>query len=216
VALLAGCSGNTYGTGVSSEKQLVDDLGNLVTLDLNKKRKSIDYASRPGLVKPPVVAQLPTPAEKVQSESAYFPEDPEVKRRRLLEELAESDGANGEVSPELQHLRLESLARSKSREDYFAVKYPNLPRNNDGECEKCEYYERIEQDKQRKGQKVAAATQPKVYKRRYLTEPPTEYQAPAETAEVGVMGEDELSEAALAKLKRAKKEKSIFERIFGG
>ena len=86
VALLAGCSGNTYGTGVSSEKQLVDDLSSMVTLDWGKKNKNIDYNSRPDLVKPPTVASLPTPAEKVQAESAYFPEDPESKRKRLLEE----------------------------------------------------------------------------------------------------------------------------------
>ena len=41
VALLAGCSGNTYGTGVSSEKQLADDIGHMLTLNLTKERKNI-------------------------------------------------------------------------------------------------------------------------------------------------------------------------------
>ena len=87
VALLAGCSGNTYGTGVSSEKQLADDIGHMLTLNLTKERKNIKYPSRPGLVKPPTVAELPTPAESTQSESAYFPEDPESKRKRLLAKI---------------------------------------------------------------------------------------------------------------------------------
>ena len=216
VALLAGCGGNTYGTGVSSEKQLVDDISDIVMLDLTKKRKSIDYDSRPKLVKPPVVAELPTPAEKVQAESAYFPEDPELKRKRLLEDLAEAEanGANGELSPELKRLRAESLARSKSKEDLYAIKYPGLPRNEDGDCDLCDFYERTEGDKQRLAQKTAERKNTTVKKRRYLTDPPDEYRAPAETAEAGVLGDEERSDAAIASEKR--KKKSLLGGIFGG
>ena len=215
VALLAGCSGNTYGTGVSSEKQLVDDIGNMVTLDLAKERKVINYDSRPKLVKPPEVAQLPTPAEKVQAESAFFPEDPELKRQRLLEELAEAE-ANpraGELSPELQRLRAESLERSKS--EVTSKQYATGPTNEDGDCVPCEYRARKALDKQL-AERTAARLDTTKKKRRYLTEPPDEYNKPAETAEVGVLGEEELSEAQLAKQKRDKNRKSIFERIFGG
>lgn len=214
VALLAGCSGNTYGTGVSSEKQLVDDIGNMVTLDLNRKKKTIDYASRPKLVKPPEVAQLPAPAENVQAESAYFPEDPELKRQRLLAELeeAEANPTGGELSPELQRLRAESLERSKL--DPQSDRFATAPRNEAGECIPCEYKTRMEIDKKMLEERTAARLDPNRKKRRYLTEPPDEYNKPAETAEVGATGEEELSEAQLAKRKRDASKDSIFSTIF--
>ncbi|MEP0943012.1 MAG: hypothetical protein ABJH20_15015 [Rhizobiaceae bacterium] len=216
VALLAGCSGNTYGTGVSSEKQLVDDLGNMVTLDLAREKKRIEYPSRPKLVKPPEVAQLPTPAENVQAESAYFPENPEEKRKRLIANLeeVEANGGRAELSPELQEMRAVSLERSKTnaKSDLYATG----PHNEDGECVPCEYRARKALDQQRLEQRTVARQNPTAKKRRYLTEPPTEYNVPAETAEVGVLGEKELSEAAIARQKSKKNEKSIFSTIFGG
>ena len=110
VGLLAGCSGNTYGTGVSSEQQLLEDVTSMVSLGRREGKKPIDYSARPTLVKPPVVAQLPPPAEKINASSAYFPEDPENKRKRLLEELEEAEAnrvRTGELSPELQAMREE-------------------------------------------------------------------------------------------------------------
>lgn len=213
VALLAGCSGNTYGTGVSSEKQLADDIGSMLTLNMGKKRKNIKYPSRPSLVKPPEVAQLPAPAESTQAESAYFPEDPETKRKRLLAELEEARQTGAELSPELQRMRAESLRRSKT--DPKSEKYAHWQKE-DGDCVLCEYYERTEGDKKRLAEKTAERLKKDHKKRRYLTEPPDEYQAPAETATVGVVGDKELSEAQLAKQKRDKNKKTILERIFGG
>lgn len=216
VALLVGCSGNTYGTGVSSEQQLVDDLGNMVTLDLAREKKRINYPSRPKLVKPPEVAQLPTPAEKVQAESAYFPENPEEKRQRLLANLAEAEanGARGELSPELQEMRAVSLERSKinAKSDLYA----KMPHNQDGDCVPCEYRALQALNEERRQKNAAERLNPTAKKRRYLTEPPTEYNVPAETAEIGLVGDKELSEAAIARQKRKKNEKSIFSTIFGG
>lgn len=215
VALLAGCSGNTYGTGVSSEKQLVDDISSMVSLGTSDQEKEkINYNSRPTLVKPPQTAALPTPAEQVQAESAYFPEDPESKRQRLLAALAESEenGANTELAPELEQLRAESLARG--RQDTRSDVYATMPRNGDGDCIPCEHRILAEGDKQRLAEKTAERLNPTIKKRRYLTQPPTEYQVPAETAAVGQLGDKELSEAAIAKQKQKKNEKSIFDSIF--
>ena len=214
VALLAGCSGNTYGTGVSSEQQLVDDISNMITLDMMKEKKRINYESRPNLVKPPEVAQLPTPAEKVQSESAYFPEDPEVKRLRLREELAEaeSNGRTIDLSPEIQQLRAASLSRSKAEIN-------RQKHHNDEDtyvCIPCQMEESKKQDQAIKERRTKERLQAASKRRRYLTEPPSEYQAPAETAAVGEVGEEELSEAALDKLRNSKNKKSFLERIFGG
>lgn len=215
VGLLAGCSGNTYGTGVSSEKQLLDDITGMVPLGVGNSKPKIDYSSRPTLVKPPVVAQLPPPAETVQAESGYFPEDPETKRKRLLAELeeAEANGVRtGNLSPELQAMRAESLARKKA---YGATVTNNAGAvNSDGDCFVCDYYDRTNNDKKNLALKTAERKQVGVQKRRYLTEPPDEYRKPAESAEAGVLGESELSQAALARKKR--KKKSIWDSIFGG
>ena len=214
VALLAGCSGNTYGTGVTAEKQLVDDIGNMITLDMAREKKKIAYDSRPNLVKPPEVAQLPAPAEKVQAESAYFPEDPEIKRQRLLADLEEAraSGRSVELSPELQQLRQASLTRSK-----VDINRKKLNNDEDSyECIPCEVEARKEEDKKILERRTKERLQAATKRRRYLTEPPSEYQAPAETAAVGELGENELSEAQLDKLKRSKNEKSWLKRIFGG
>ena len=215
VSLLAGCSGNTYGTGVSSEKQLFDDVTGIVGMGSSQKKKRIDYSSRPTLVKPPVVAQLPPPAETVNAESGYFPEDPEIKRQRLLGELEDAEAnrvPGSELSPELQAMRAESLARNKA----IGVTTTTFTgaKNSDGDCFTCDFYERTNGDKRRLAEKTAERKRVGVQKRRYLTEPPDEYRRPAETAEAGVVGEEELSAAAIARKKR--KNKSIWDSIFGG
>ena len=215
VSLLAGCSGNTYGTGVSSEQQLIDDVTGIVSFGRGGDKEKIDYSSRPDLVKPPVVAQLPPPAEKINSSSAYFPEDPENKRKRLLEELEEAEAnrvRTGELSPELQAMREESLARQKALGQTKVTS--SGARNSDGDCFICDYYERTNADKERLAKKTVERQQVGVPKRKWLSEPPDEYRTPAESAEAGVVGETELSEAALAKKKR--KKKSIWDSIFGG
>ncbi len=215
VGLLAGCSGNTYGTGVSSEKQLLNDVTGIVRLGRTEKKERIDYASRPTLIRPPVVAQLPAPAETIKSESGYFPEDPETRHKRLLAELEEADTGNvrtDNLSPELQAMRADSLARKRA---YGATPTNNIGAvNSDGDCFICDYYVRTNRDKKHLAEKTAKRQQVSVQKRRYLTEPPDDYRKPAETAEAGVLGEEELSQAAIARNKR--KKKSIFDRIFGG
>lgn len=218
IGLLAGCSGNTYGTGVSSEQQLVKDVTSIVQLGRSEKKQPINYASRPELLKAPQVAQLPPPAETVQSTDAgYFPEDPEARRKRLQAELAEAE-ANGvlpaNMSAEVQALRAESLARKK------ALGITDSPRrnaavNSDGDCFICDYYERTNRDKERVAQRTAERQQTTVAKRKWLTEPPDTYRVPATTAEAGVVGDEELSDAQIAR-RGQKKKKSLWKSIFGG
>ena len=115
------------------------------TLSCDREKKKIAYDSRPNLVKPPEVAQLPAPAEKVQAESAYFPEDPEIKRQRLLADLEEAraSGRSVELSPELQQLRQASLTRSK-----VDINRKKLNNDEDSyECIPCEVEARKEEDK---------------------------------------------------------------------
>lgn len=209
VAVLSGCSGNTYGTGVGSNKQLMDDMTGIVTFDTSKEKKRIDYSARPALIKPHTVAGLPTPAEKVQAESGYFPEDPETKRARMLAELENSDDANiaaEKLSPEMLALREESLARSK----YTDPKKKRMMENDDGDCYLCDYYERMEIDNNRVATKTAERQQ-SVYKRKYLTQPPDEYRTPAETAEAGLVGEKETTDGNGVKKKKKRWDGGLFE-----
>ena len=88
LGLLAGCSnGTTYGTGVSQQAQLATDVGGLLLLGSGDKKKPIDYSSRAKLVKAPQGNELPAPAETIESDSAYFPTNPEEARARKLATL---------------------------------------------------------------------------------------------------------------------------------
>ena len=215
VGILTGCSGNTYGTGVSSEAQLAKDITQMLPIGSSEKKARIDYSARPDLVKAPQVAQLPPPAETVQANSAYFPEDPEDRRKRLLAEIAEAE-QNGtltqNLSPEARALREESLARKKALGITTTGHHGAV--DSDGDCFTCDFYERTNADKERLAKRTAERQQVGPPKRKWLTEPPDKYRVPAETADAGQLGEEELSEAAMAK--RKKKEKSLWESIFGG
>jgi len=205
VALLGGCNSNTYGTGVSSTNQLYQDVTGIVSLSSDDKKR-INYDSRPKLVKPPRIAELPSPAEKIEAESAYFPEDPEIKRAKMLAELDANDGvraANKELSPEIIAMREESRKRNQMRKQLGT---------SDGDCHMCDHLERMKIDNQRAAQKVAKVQQPTIQPRKYLTQPPTEYRIPAETAPVGELGEQEDGNSGVPR----KKKKGFLDSIFGG
>ncbi len=208
-AFLTGCSGTTYGTGVTQEQQLVNDVSSLVSFGQGKKKEKINYDSRPSLVKVSKVDNLPTPAEKIGSESGYFPEDPEVKRAKLL---ADAEGRDpSELSPEVASLRQESLERGKAR--------GNSANDSFKSAEEVEGSPGDFRQIQERGKEVAAvrATErqaAKGLKRRYLTEPPVEYRRPANTAPVGTTGAVE-KEPGTDIAANGKKKKSIFKSIFG-
>lgn len=207
VALLAGCSGNTYGTGVSSEKQLLDDVSSIVTIGSGDKKEQIRYDSRPKLIKPTHVAALPPPAESVKADSGYFPEDPEEKRARMLKQLEESGDLGSidesQLPPDILALRKEAQERARKRK---------VTSNKDGDCFVCDYEDRKDLDKKRLAAKTAEREQYGVPKRKWLTEPPDEYRTPAETAPVGEVGEEEDANAGVPK----KKKKTFLDNIFGG
>ena len=199
--LLVGCSGTTYGTGVTQEQQLLDDVTSLATLGTGNKRKKINYDSRPKLVKVTDTSTLPSPAETVDSESAYFPENPEEKRAKLRAIAANEDP--NEISPEVAALREESRLRQK-----VVPNKPHEDRSGGSIADIRAEQERVNQVIAQKAQnrRVNGAQQ-----RRYLTEPPNEYRQPAETAPVGVTGENEKPPGA-----KTAKDKNFLDGIFGG
>ena len=72
-AAAGGCSGTTYGTGVSAGRQTVSDLTGIVTLG-KKDKQNIEYQPRAGIVAPPDTSELPKPGETTAADN--WPEDP--------------------------------------------------------------------------------------------------------------------------------------------
>ena len=130
------------------------------------------------------VAALPAPAAAIQGESGYFPEDPELKRARLLKQLeGGGDLDEAELSPEIVALRQESLERT--RRDALT----NKEKTDCGQT--CQILENQAVRKRLLEKRTAERALNGVKQRRYLTEPPNEYRTPAETAAIGVVGETE-------------------------
>ncbi|MFD0916139.1 hypothetical protein ACFQ14_06950 [Pseudahrensia aquimaris] len=199
--LLSGCVGtSTYGTGKTQEEQLYDDLLGIAAMSgLEKKKEPINYLSRPGLVKPPAVAELPAPAETVENQAGYFPSDPEARRQQLLSDLADAEANGGELPPEIVAARRESAERAK------VLRRPGAAdvRDNDAMTPEERKAAREAFLADRSLSRGASGTAP----RKYLTEPPAPYRTPAESAPVGVPGEKEVDPYA-------KGRKSLFGSIF--
>ena len=184
--LLAGCSGNTYGTGVSSQAQLAKDIGGMVSLGTGgRERTVIDYNARPKLVKVEEGGSLPAPAERAESESAYFPTNPEEARAARYRERvdpsvrgeqplgATSAGPATAVDLRESAKKVDELSRDPSASQM-------LRESVDGRQERARRIAEING--------VGRGVGP----RRYLTEPPAEYRTPAETAPTGEVGEKEV------------------------
>lgn len=97
---LGGCTSSpTYGTGKTAMEQLVDDLGQSVSLTGDDAQKrELKYSPRPGLVVPSrQQASLATPQKSVsdRQNNPQWAESPEEVRKRLVEEAdANKDNPN--------------------------------------------------------------------------------------------------------------------------
>ncbi len=201
LGVLTGCSagGYTYGTGVSQEQQLVSDLTSMVALGTSEKKKPIDYSSRPTLVPPPKTAELPSPAERVDQESAYFPQNPEERRQDLARSVEEAE-ANGTALPEEIVAARRASAENGKR---IARRKPVTAASTNSEA--WEEISPAEQRRQRAEflkRKAEVSGTRGAAPRKYLTEPPKEYRTPASTAPIGETGERETI--------NKKKNKSLF------
>jgi len=178
-ALLAGClSAPTYGTGKRSDVQLLEDVSNMASLG-GKKKESIDYKPRATIVKPATIGELPPPqAAYVKSEQ--WPESPEERRARIRAEIT----ANQD----------NPLFR------------PSVVSTTSGQVKDNAQLTAEEQSKIFREQ--LAQKQGAYEGRRYLSDPPTEYKQPLETAPVGELGEDEKIKER-RRLKAAKKKEGF-------
>ncbi len=189
---LSGCmGGNTYGTGVSQEAQLASDVGGLLLLGDDKKAP-IEYSARPKLVKVARAGELPPPAERITSDSAYFPTDPEGKRAARLAALSNGESDDGSGATGADTRIRDSGTGPVDRKQYGKF------HNGDHEESAAEMRrisvegreERLKRAAEARGVGLGAGAP-----RKYLTQPPAEYRTPAETAAVGNIGEYEKSEA---------------------
>ncbi|MEE9315282.1 MAG: hypothetical protein V3V02_11605 [Rhizobiaceae bacterium] len=188
IGVLAGCSnGTTYGTGVSQEAQLASDVGGLFLLSSGKKKKNINYSSRPKLVKAPATGNLPAPAETVEGGAAYFPTNPEEARLKRISDAPVADARSGNL-PDGDNTRVRDSgtgpAISKSRksfrnEDHEETADQARATNLNGSAR------RLARANDIRNQERGLAP------RKYLTQPPVEYRKPAESADTGNTGEKE-------------------------
>ncbi|MCP1198508.1 hypothetical protein [Notoacmeibacter sp. MSK16QG-6] len=192
LAALAGCGlqGPTYGTGKGANVQLLEDVTSMVDLT-PKKGEPIAYQPRPELVTPPALAAngaLPAPQQDA-TQSADWVESPEERRKRYRDYATENrDDVN--FRPVVAGPR---YASTDAKIDASS----NPERLERMKAQRAEYQRR------KRIASVGDADQ-----RRFLSEPPTDYRVPADSAPTGELGEDEKAKAArLAKEAGVKKKK---------
>lgn len=86
----AGCMGPTYGTDKTATAQLIDDVGDSMTIGSTKKSQKLTYQPRGDLVKP-TQAKLVEPQQNLASkDNPGWLESPEETRDRLKAEADEN------------------------------------------------------------------------------------------------------------------------------
>ncbi|MEM7301656.1 MAG: hypothetical protein AAF468_11285 [Pseudomonadota bacterium] len=189
-ALVSGCVGSsTYGTGKTQERQLLEDLNDIIPVGGREKKTRIDYSSRPKLVKPSDPTKLPEPVQTTAStNNANFPEDPEARRLRLQGEAVEVEERSGRVP--VSELTRKKEGAVYSRHNSARIKNSNIVEQNE-HSSTLNLSESRKQRKERLKRKAELAGVQGAAPRRYLTEPPREYRTPASTAPAGEVGLDE-------------------------
>lgn len=164
-ATLAGCMGPTYGTGVGQSQQLFNDLDNIVTLG-STNRGQIDYAERKTLERPSTIGTLPQP------------------------QVADTATIELEAAQAREEARVAGLQDMRDR----AAARPD-PRSRVGRRAEVEQnwlsVAQMRGESQQAQSRATTGRQGSPTERRFLTEPPLAYRAPAATAPAGERGVDE-------------------------
>lgn len=213
---LSGCmSSPTYGTGTSSDEQLLKDLTGIFNIS-PQKNAQIDYKPRPEIVKPADTATLPPPQDPIATASnPDWPETPEQTRQRLRAE-ATANRNSPQYRPRVTDSRQKDVAspsadpRNPRIVDYkgtrtgspvspnitSAAAYDRIPGNHETTPDNA----REEFNRRLAEQRQGSQTQ-----RNYLSEPPLDYRVPASTAPVNDIGEDEWKKEKRQKAEARKK-----------
>lgn len=182
---LSACAGPTYGTGTPANQQLVEDLTGALSL-APKRQAGVDYTPRPGIVKPPSTEVLPPPQEEVASAgNPAWPESPEERLARVrAEATANQDNPRyrSNVIRDVNTGDTQTASADITFSESGMVKPDILtPGKRSSQEQRREFQRRQQITKQ------GSPTQ-----RRYLSDPPTEYRQPAQTAAVDELGVDEV------------------------
>ncbi len=175
---LGGCmSSPTYGTGVTSSEQLLQDVSSSFSLK-PKTGPKIAYEPRPEILKDGAANGLPAPQESVTKTAGVWPESPEEKRARLRQQATDAQGDPTFV-PTIQSdgtgVATASAGSGNPNDDRNARKHV---------VDGADLSARV------KAGRIQNATGSPT-KRSTLSEPPIDYRQPATTAAYGDVGEDE-------------------------
>ena len=159
------CMGPTYGTDKSAGEQLVDDLGDAMSLSPKKKSTQLAYQPRGALIKPSDDDKLIEPQQNLASRenNPAWLESPEQTRTRLKQE-ADENADNGSYRSPLAV----SVTEGK-------VKSPEQQRLEFREARK------IQEGRENK--------------RRFMSDPPLEYRKVDDPAKLAELGESEAAKA---------------------
>lgn len=172
-AIVAGCAGTTYGTGVNPGRQTIEDLTGVVSLGKKDTDEPIQYVARPAIVAPPKNAALPKPGDATNA--ANWPKDPdEAERQRQLAAAGRSGGNTQEeilADPGFRLPKATSSKRVYNNEDPHSAE--NEMRQVKAERAEAEVI--FAKNKKSAAGKVDANGNPV---RTTLTEPPATYRVP--------------------------------------
>jgi len=171
LTLLGGCiSSTTYGTGESPGLAVFREIGGGVFGGiLGKSEKDpIGYQQRAPIVAPPETS-LPVPAQAVAAANPDWPDDPDRNKRAELSD---------EVTPGY-YKRLGPLARLTQNRG--GPRCSPEDKDCDGEISAMEAND-FHAGRRKVAAAIADAESVHLDERRYLTDPPDEFRAPAETA----------------------------------
>ena len=90
----AGCIGPTYGTDKTSTEQLIDDIGNSMSITPAKKSTKLAYQPRGDLIKPTNATLIEPQQSLASKDNPAWLESPEQTRDRLKAE-ADANADNG-------------------------------------------------------------------------------------------------------------------------
>lgn len=204
--MASGCmSSPTYGTDKTASSQLMSDLGSITSLK-DKKRAPIDYSPRPDLVKPSkedatATAALPAPQDPITTTAAeQWPESPEQRLARIRADATKNqDDPNYDSPVVADGTASRSVEGDKKMGQAWRAFESGNESVSDANARKAAF------QKQQQEEKEASAG-----KRRYLSDPPVEYEQAYASAPTGELGEDEYKKERRRK-REARKNRSWWE-----
>jgi hypothetical protein len=124
----AGCMGPTYGTDKTATEQLVDDIGDSVSLAPTKKPEKLAYQPRGDLIKPTEKKLVEPQLDLASKDNPGWLENPEQTRDRLRAE-ADENSENGDYRSPL----LVSVTEGKTKSvEQQATEYREARKIMDG------------------------------------------------------------------------------------